>query len=517
MLAAIYTRVSSEEQVKGYSLAEQEQACQEKAQELGANNIVVYSDEGISGSLLERPGLTKLRDAISRKEIDVLICRDPDRLARNLAHQLIIADECEKYGTELIFTGWDWQKTPEGQLFFAIRGAVSQYEREKIRERMKRGKMQKAKSGLEPNRIAIFGYRYNEKGQAYIEEREAGIVKDIFRWFISEDISLTGLAHKLEELGIPAPGGQKKWYKQTVRYILSNPTYTGKHIFNKRNDSGIKNNKYVKTKAKRTFRAETEWIEIPYPEIIDEEIFAQVQEKLARCRRLWSGDPKHVYLLSGLLRCGKCGNTMTGMRTNYRKPDHPDSIVYSCRRERGARCCKPNRYIKGKPLETTVWEYVVSWINQPEKIFEYIKNMQNNTTPVDDRILQLTNELQTVEKGRKNILDVLATGTTSLDDITKKILKELTDREQALRRQIKTLQAEKYRQLSNKEIEDIASCGKVINKYLDKLTIEEKRAIIRAFISEITVYGRNKDISINIVANIPSSKVLSKITTEICH
>lgn len=516
MLAAIYTRVSSEEQVKGYSLAEQELACQEKARELGADNIVVYTDEGISGSLLERPGLTKLREAICRGEIDVLICRDPDRLARNLAHQLIIADECEKHGTELIFTGWDWQKTPEGQLFFAIRGAVSQYEREKIRERMKRGKIQKARSGLEPNRINVFGYRYNEKGQAFVEEREAGIVKDIFRWFVSEDISLTALAHRLEDLGIPAPGGQKKWYKQTVRYILSNPTYMGKHVFNKRNDSGIKNNKYTKEKARRTLRPESEWIEIPYPAIIDPETFAQVQEKLARCRRLWSGDPKYVYLLSGLLRCGKCGNTMTGMRTNYRKPDHPDSVVYSCRREKGQRCCKPNRYVKGKPLEAIVWEHVVSWINQPEKIFEYIKNIQDNTEPVDERISQLTKELKTVEKGRKNILDVLASGTTTLDDITKKILKELTDREQTIRRQIKMLQAEKYRQVSHKEIKNIASAGKVLKSYLDKLTTLEKRAIIRAFINEITVYGRNKDITINISASVPSMELLSKITTDIC-
>lgn len=516
MLAAIYTRVSSEEQVKGYSLAEQERACREKAQELGAAHVVMYSDEGITGSLIERPGLTQLRDAISRKELGVLICRDPDRLARNLAHQLIIADECEKNGTELIFTGWDWQKTPEGQLFFAIRGAVSQYEREKIRERMKRGKMQKARSGLEPNRINIFGYQYNETGQALLEDREAGIVRDIFRWFISEDISLTALAYRLEKLGIPTPGGQKRWYKQTVRYILSNPTYMGKHIFNKRNDSGIKNNKYAKEKARRIFRVESEWIEIPYPEIIDPKTFGQAQEKLSRCKRLWSGDPKYAYLLSGLLRCGKCGNTMIGMRTNYRKPHQPDCIVYSCRREKGGMCCKPNRYIKGTPLELTVWEHVIGWINQPDKIIEHIKDIHDHTVPLDERINHLTKELQTVEKGRKNILDVLASGMTNLDDKIKQVLKELTDREQNIRRHIKMLQMEKYRQVSHNDIKNIALASKILNNHLERLTVQEKRAIIRAFISEITVYGRQRDITINISASIPSMEILGKITTDIC-
>jgi len=513
LIAAIYIRVSSEEQAeKGYSLAEQQRVCSEKAWEMGASDVVVYADEGISGGILERPALTRLREAIRRKQINVLICRDPDRLSRNLAHQLIIADECEKNGVRLEFTGWEWQNTPEGQLFFAIRGAISQYEKEKIRERMRRGKIQKALSGLEPNKIEIYGYKYSPDGKAVINEQEAAIVRQIFNWFVTEDIGTSGIAGRLNKMGIVSPGGVNTWYLQTVDYILSNRTYIGEHIYNTRDWSNVSNNRYTRNKVRPITRPENEWIVIPFPAIIDEKIFLIAQDKLSRSRRLWAGKPRRTYLLSGLLRCGDCGNTMIGMLDHYNRKRK--NVYYSCRREApGAKnFCIPRKYVRGELIEPVVWEQVTSWIQNPEKIFQYIKEMQANAPFLDDQEAILIEQLNQVEKGRKNILDVLASGITTLDDTTKKVLKQLTDREHAIKRQLKEIQTEKLRRTSQEEIKNIAVYGRSILNYLERFTLEEKKLVIRSFLSEVTVRGRNEeDLDITLHATIPEPAVLAKL------
>lgn len=131
--AGIYVRVSTSEQAEqGYSIQTQIKACKDKAYELGAIDIFEYADEGFSGAKLDRPAMTKLRDDIRKDKLDIIICYDPDRLARNLAHQLLITDEIEKYCREgLIFVSVSFENSPEGRLFYSMRGAFSAYEREK--------------------------------------------------------------------------------------------------------------------------------------------------------------------------------------------------------------------------------------------------------------------------------------------------------------------------------------------------------------------------------------------------
>ena len=131
MRAIVYSRVSTEDQAKhGYSLASQVEAGRAKAGELGATEIFEFADEGISGDILNRPGLDGAFDKLSEVKIDYFICLDPDRFARKLSLQLIATDTVEKYA-KLIFVNVEFENTPEGRLFYAMRGAFSEYEKEK--------------------------------------------------------------------------------------------------------------------------------------------------------------------------------------------------------------------------------------------------------------------------------------------------------------------------------------------------------------------------------------------------
>ncbi|HHY47732.1 MAG TPA: recombinase family protein, partial [Firmicutes bacterium] len=231
MIAIVYCRVSTEDQARhGYSLIDQLDACKKKAQALGATEIIECVDEGISGSILERPGLTRARDLIRQGHVDLFVCYDPDRLARNLSHQLIVTEEIERAGVRLEFINFDWKDTPEGKLFYSLRGAIAEYEKEKIRERTMRGIRRKVLSGQVPLYPGTYGYRPSESGTSIeIEPHEAAIVKKMYEWCAYEDMGGQGIATRLNGLGIPSPRGAK-WDKTVVLRLLRNPAYRGEMI-----------------------------------------------------------------------------------------------------------------------------------------------------------------------------------------------------------------------------------------------------------------------------------------------
>lgn len=129
-MVGIYVRVSTEESAKrGYSNKDQLQDCRKKA---GTDEVIEYVDEGISGEFLDRPALTKLQKDVRKGLITKVVCLDPDRLSRKLMNQL--AEEFDRQGVELVFVNGEYTRTPEGQLFYSMRGAISEFEKAKINE-----------------------------------------------------------------------------------------------------------------------------------------------------------------------------------------------------------------------------------------------------------------------------------------------------------------------------------------------------------------------------------------------
>ena len=133
-LAVIYARVSTDDQARhGYSLPDQVAQCREKAKELGATTIIDCVDEGISGDVLERPGLSTARQLIREGDVSLFVCYDPDRLARKLAHQLLVTDEIEKSGCKLVFVNFDWKNNPEGRLFYSLREPLQNLRKKRLK------------------------------------------------------------------------------------------------------------------------------------------------------------------------------------------------------------------------------------------------------------------------------------------------------------------------------------------------------------------------------------------------
>lgn len=208
-MIAVYARVSTEEQAKhGFSLNDQIRQCRQKA---GTNKVKEYVDDGVSGEFLDRPALTKLRDDIREGIINKIICLDPDRLSRKLMNQLIITDEFDRRGIELVFVNGEYAKTPEGNLFYSMRGAIAEFEKSKITERMSRGRKEKARQGRVLRDFQVYGYSYDKESEQFlVDEDEAAIVRLIFDLFTQPNTivqGLNGIALYLTSKGVPTKRG----------------------------------------------------------------------------------------------------------------------------------------------------------------------------------------------------------------------------------------------------------------------------------------------------------------------
>jgi len=150
MRVAVYIRVSTLRQVHAQTAEQQLQRLQSHLQTKGWSlpQENIFRDDGYSGAILRRPGLDRLRDKVAATDFDVVLITDPDRLARNYVHQVLLMEELQRFGCRVEFLDRPMSTDPHDQLLLQIRGAVAEYERSLITERMRRGRLLKLRAGL---------------------------------------------------------------------------------------------------------------------------------------------------------------------------------------------------------------------------------------------------------------------------------------------------------------------------------------------------------------------------------
>jgi len=147
----IYVRVSTSDQ----NLAMQEEELRQYCERRGWETIL-YRDRGESGAKQDRPALNSLLTDLRKRKIDVILVWSLDRLARSLKQLLIISEECRELGVDLVSLRQNIDTTlPAGRLTFQILGAVAEFERELLRERVKAGMAQARRAGKRIGRPAL--------------------------------------------------------------------------------------------------------------------------------------------------------------------------------------------------------------------------------------------------------------------------------------------------------------------------------------------------------------------------
>ena len=453
MRAAIYARVSTEHQEKhGYSLPSQLEACRKYAKERGWQVVTEETDD-VSGATIDRPGWERVLDMAEAGQIDVVVVYDLDRLARTVATQMIAEKQLKRLGVEIAYVQGDYPDTPEGKLNKTIRAAVAEFERELIRERMRRGRRSSVKSGnILVHGQPPYGYRLEErdgKRVLVIYEPEARVVRLIFVWYVYGDedsgpLPMYTIARRLTEMGVPTyqdnhpeTGGHKlrgrgEWSKSVIRQILVNETYAGIWRYGKRTRD---NNGKWRTNPRE------HWIAVEVPAIVDRELWEKAQERLKLNKERARRNRKHQYLLSGRVRCGLCGSKMAGRGV---KDSYGLYLYYRCpatyHKDYACTCDLPGFRANGEyGVDTVVWNYIHDLLVDPGSLHAFLKVQQTKqaeaSRPLRDRLAIVEDLLADHRAKLERLLDLYLAG-----DFPKEML---TERKARLETTIQALERER--------------------------------------------------------------------------
>ena len=217
--AILYARVSTDEQARsGYSLAQQLEALREYAAREGYEVLEEVQDAGQSGASLERPGMDRVRDLVAAGGVSVVLAQDRDRFAREPAYHYLLRREFEEHGTKIRAMNDRGDDSPEGELTDGILDQLGKYERAKIVERSRRGKLRKAREGkVIATYRPTYGFCINATRDGYeVDEEKMAEVRRVFRMIGAEGWYLRR-PQDAGAGGVPAPGGGKYWDRRAIR------------------------------------------------------------------------------------------------------------------------------------------------------------------------------------------------------------------------------------------------------------------------------------------------------------
>jgi site-specific DNA recombinase len=405
MALAIYVRVSTEEQRERQSIATQREFGERYCQLHKLAVYRVYADDGVSGTvpLQDRPdGGQILRDARLGK-FDQLLVFKLDRLGRETRLILNAVAELEKLSvrvrsmTEEFDTG-----TSTGRLMLTLLSGFASHERDVIRERSVAGTNRVAEGGAWLGGIVPYGYRkVGEKRDAHLEisenlipglaMSEADVIREVFRIAAVEGKSCRVIAERLNALRVPCAyvrddrlllRGKRKertsgvWRPGRIRWLITNATYKGVHLFGKR----AANHRDI--------------ISRKVPAIVTEETWARAQETLHANFLFGVRSAGNQYLLRGLIKCGKCGLTYIGMAAN--RPNGRREFYYRCNGAHspsiyraGVPCA--SKGIRGDHLEQQIWKDVETFLRDPKPVLERLHaRLQSDAKGSEQILKQLT-------------------------------------------------------------------------------------------------------------------------------
>jgi len=490
--ADLYCRVSTTVQKqKGTSLTSQERACRQLALDRGYSVRLTFSEDWPSDTL-DRPQLHELRKQLKSKVPDALICYSTDRLSRNPIHLAILAEECDKAGSELIFVTEPLDNSPEGQLIRYVKGYAAQIEREKIRERSMRGRRERALQGkLMTGSDHLYGYSYNkETGKREVNEEEAAVVRLIFHLLVEEDLIVGRIGIKLAEMGILAPKGKRQWGRSTLGRLARQEAYTGRSFANRWQAVPAEKpdgKKHRYQNRLRRLRSTEEWIELPdaTPPIISKELFDKAQRALDRHSQMAERNTKFNYLLRGRIVCGVCGRHYYGFPASRGR--HYDRCAGKMKIVTLETCS--NRFLRCEPFERQIWDKIRQALKTPELIIAEISRRREGIEDDTGSLLQaIDSRLQKVTQRESRLVKLYTFAKISEDVLTLES-KLLADEREGL-------SAERGRLLARtSELKILDDAEEMIRSYcalaaanIDSFTFERKREALEALKIELIIF-----------------------------
>jgi site-specific DNA recombinase len=525
-MIALYVRVSTQQQQQTQTIEQQLERLQHYAQTQGwsISEEHIFRDDGYSGASLKRPGLDRLRDQIALAQVDKILITAPDRLARNFVHQTLLIEELQKYGCLVEFLEHPMSQDPHDQLLLQIRGAVAEYERTLISERMRRGRLQKLQAGsLLPWTFAPYGYSCDlehprDPRGVSLNPAEAIVIREIFACYTECDYTLLQLSQHLHQLSIPSPRSKPSWTSATLRGILMNPVYIGQ-VYGNRTQSTVARQRRsplqpISSKGSTRERDRSDWILVTQiPAIISAEQFEVAQVKLRENQQNAKRNNKtNDYLLRALVSCGCCQGTCISAAKGqgYR--------YYLCRSKTvvkhliEAQCQAP--YAPAEQLETLVWNDLCTVLKQPEMIAQAMERLQNGECfpqELQARQLNLKQGQKTLQQQLERLTQAYLNNIIQLEEYQRRRT-ELEQRQAAFLKQQQQLETQADRHLEVLQLKQGTTefCQRV-SQGLEQADFAQKRRLVELLIDRVIVTRNEVEIRYVIPTN-PRGE-----NTRFCH
>lgn len=466
-----------------------------------------YVDEGWSGDILARPQLDQLRFDAKNKAFDAVLIYDPDRLSRELFKQEIVIRELDKWGVEILFVTMPPVTNASDKLMFGVRGLFAAYEKTKIAERFRIGKVNRVKNNQVLTTEGPYGYSYilnkgkrgsleYEVGHLEINERESKIVKDIFSWVANNKLTLRAVVRKLQERGItPRKSKRGVWSTSTLTSLLRNETYIGvAHWGTSYATVPLKPTKkdlYRKVeKSSRRMKPRDQWFNITsVPVIIDKDVFEKARLQLQKNFETLGRNKKNDYLLAGKIWC-PCGRRRAG-----EGPQHGKHLYYRCTDRVYSfplpRTCLEHG-INARIADEVLWQRLKMIMSSPKLLLDQIerwnekrKDNKSSNTTID--ILSTQNEIGKLKKQEFRIADLYSKEKINLEQF-EEYTAPLREKVGEFENQINKANLEKTSKNeiifpSRNEIEVFAQ--KAV-QYLENVSFKVKKEIIRIVLNQVT-------------------------------
>ena len=529
MRAAIYARVSSERQEKEHTIGSQLEALRAYAAQNGMEIVEEFTDEGYSGARLDRPALDRMRDLAERREFGVLLTYCTDRLARKFVLQALILEELERFGVQTIFLEGGAADDPLSKLMHQITGAVAEFERAKIIERNRRGKLYRARCGEIVTGNVPFGYvrtprRDGVAPHVEIQEDKAAVVRKIFDIYVKQGLTVRQIAKQLTLDGTPAPSGGREWNWATVDRILHDETYIGTLYYNRFNcvvGEGTYGQK--RPYVKRTRRPREEWIPISVPSIIDLATFHQAEIRVKDNQQFSPRNLRETaFLLRGLVRCGHCGLSCFAHTIN-RTAERPNHYYICPRRDksfsflRDKRCSQ--RCIGADALDELVWEEVSTRLQNPELVLEAYRECRmhrrdQGETGSSEQVQKLATQIKLANTERTRLLDAYQVGAIELAELQKR--RRLVDTKlDTLNREKGLLEKIAGEQRQEGDVRrDLQEFAVQVSSRLQHFSFEEKQKLLRMVLAKVVVTDWRVDVHYNIPLPRPSHPMEQGVSTN---
>ena len=465
----IYTRISTDEESQPTSLHSQRERLEAfcKAQE--GWRIVAHKQDQATGTKLDRPGLQAALDLARCGAVDMLLVYRVDRLSRKVRQLAQLTEELDGLGvvlksaTEPFDTG-----SAAGRMMLQMLAVFAEFEHATIVDRVSAGIERRAKEGRWFGGRPPYGYLFSSEERVLVPDPvKAPVVRRVFDLYVRQRLGTRTIAQQLRDACAPAPSAG--WGHPGVHWIISNPTYVGKIRWRDKIFDGI------------------------HEPLVDEFIFAKAQaireERADHARRRGNTSD---FILSGLLRCGKCGKAYIGMSANGNGGRYH---YYACtgRQKYGPKACTGERLPREK-VETAVLHQLAAIYRDEQLVADALAKAtaeaDKRRPEFEQRLASITAEISRAEQALERYYEAFEQGTLSAERAEDRLTR-LQERLDDLRAQEAELALqtpdEAARALTAAEL---ASVADHLEQVIAEADPPKTKALLRLLIDELRVNSR---------------------------